>query len=203
MATPLKPNIEGLIRLLSSEAQPKYPDLRRVDWAVSLEKWIKELTLYLQKIFGKFTATNIIETIIENGGTGLGFGKIVHKSYHYKGTNTLTVVLDDTFDWRASLGAFCRITASNTGVIDNATNPTYISQGNSSIIAPFGGFPFTIFPFQDIGGVKNITIDATGKLLADLNGSGVHVEYWIDFVVAACLPVSNNAAEYSLQGNGL
>jgi hypothetical protein len=94
---------EGLLTLLSTEREPKYPELREKEWQRELEIFHKNLLLYIKKLNGKFTAHNIISTIIGGGQDGLGFATVVRKAFHYKGTDNVSLVIDTGYDWRKSL----------------------------------------------------------------------------------------------------
>lgn len=101
--TKTSPTLSGLSRILSNEPLPELPVFRKVSTervANEMEQYVRNLHSFLKRLFGKFTATNIITTINEGGG-GIGYDKVVNLGFKFKGTNaSTTVIADSTFDWR-------------------------------------------------------------------------------------------------------
>lgn len=196
--------LSGLASILSSEPMPQMPMLRTTDSvriAAEMELYVRNLHLFLKRLFGRFTATNVLNTI--NQGTGFGFDKVIHKSFHYSGTNGPTIILDSSYDWRRVLGFFFRIQASSVSASAVISAPDQVYCGVHSILGVPPAFPFSAFTYNDTTATQSIDIETDGKIQTGFNGTGVHQEFWIDIVLAAIVGVEVNNSSFASSGDGL
>lgn len=140
--------LSGLARILSSEPLPLCPMFRTMSQPrlpAEMEKWVGDLYNWLKKLFGKFTATNLITTINE-GGIAFGFKKVVEMKIHYiaSGTETALVTIDDTFDWRQ--GAILYHQRSDTSIVSDLINLDFTNSSIDLEIASTtgGSYPLTV-----------------------------------------------------------
>jgi hypothetical protein len=198
---------EGLLTLLSTEREPKYPELREKEWQRELEIFHKNLLLYIKKLNGKFTAHNIISTIIGGGQDGLGFATVVRKAFHYKGTDNVSLVIDTGYDWRKSLSFLASFQGSevSAGAVVTAPDVNYNRVANNSGAAAFI-YPYTTDASWNTAsgiGAPALVIQANGNLTLPANTTGVHKEYWLAIAVMAMTDSPTASPDFTLKGNGL
>jgi hypothetical protein len=206
MASP-PDTLSGLARILSSEPFPLKPMFRGMKpdrVPAEMEKWTQNLEIWLKKLVGKFTATNIITTIGQ-GGTGIGFARVVSKSFHYKGTDDATLVIDNGYDWRKSYSFLAGIQASETSAAAVISGPdvNYTRVANNSGAIVFTT-PFTTdASWNTISGIGSpaFVIENDGSLTIKANSTGVHREYWVTFTLMAITGVPVGSSFVSA-GNG-
>jgi hypothetical protein len=164
----------GLIHVLSTEDIPTRPALRTQKWQVELENWIIKLEIYLRRIIGKFTASNILVTIINENPTPetpfiheLG----LDKWYQISAGTSDTFYLSDS-DWRGrEIVAHMYTSVAGGENTDNwqgqdtfyngATGPTTTSFGS--------GFQLHSGNWAGYGNADLILENGTGKLRLDVN----------------------------------
>jgi hypothetical protein len=173
---------EGLLTLLSTEREPKYPELREKEWQRELEIFHKNLLLYIKKLNGKFTAHNIISTIIGGGQDGLGFA-------------------------RKSLSFLASFQGSevSAGAVVTAPDVNYNRVANNSGAAAFI-YPYTTDASWNTAsgiGAPALVIQANGNLTLPANTTGVHKEYWLAIAVMAMTDSPTASPDFTLKGNGL
>ncbi len=207
MADAVPQSLSGLASILSSEPMPQMPMFRTLDpsrIANEIEQYVRNLHIYLTRLFGRFTATNIITTINQgNGGMGLGFDKIIHKSFHYIGTNSPTIVLDTSYDWRRGLGFMYRVQASTVSAAAVISNPDLVFCGFHTLSGAFTGYPLVTFTYSDTSATQSVDIQTDGSIQTQFNGTSIHQEFWIDIVLAAIVGVEKVSASFAASGNGL
>lgn len=205
MSDPTPQSLSGLASILSSEPLPTVPMFRTMDAtriAAEVEQYVRNLHIYLRRLFGRFTATNIITTINKGGGT-TGFDKIINLDYHYVGTNNLTgILIDDSKNWNDyAWYVIARLTQAG-GTRDDilGTTGTFL---NSGFIWPKNCSPPGVL--VDLIGVIEVLINVdptTGAITMDLVGSASHqdVFFQINLLGIAKVPAS---ASFVFVGNGL
>lgn len=204
MATPQ--TLSGLASILSSEPLPQTPmfetlDPRRI--ANEMEKYVRDLHIYLHRLFGRFTATNIITTI-NQGGT---LPRQIAVIYHYVGDDTgLTVTVDSNFDWR-EVARLIHVRIADTlenlqHFVDDPDAVTlYDSGSNRSGDYGFFGPPAGDTQFStDLSVIVGETIAGVLQLQVN-NSSGLHREGYIFIGVMAVSRVSSSIVPTSI-GNG-
>jgi hypothetical protein len=167
-------SISGLARILSSEPLPQMPMFRTDDpqrIAAEMEQYARNVHNYLIRLFGNFTATNIIQTIInENGGA---YARIITKYLHVKTTSPDLIVLDDQYDWRGTFVGVSYLMHTTNGTL-LVTEPEevfaeFLSYNVSTV--PGSEYPFTLKTISpNFGG--DIQIEEDGRLVLNINGTG-------------------------------
>lgn len=200
-ATSTSETLSGLARILSNEPLPQLPNFRSGDdahkYAKEIESYTRNLHVYLKRLFGHFTATNIITTINNNGGVG-GFTKTFNVNYHYEGTNDISIVIDSTTDWRNyAFFNYGRMASSYAGLTTGGASST--DDDNAEF--PCDSSDMMV---MSAGGVDaRVHVDTgTGVLTLDIQVSGVHAEAFITLSLFAFNKVPAEAS-FTSKGNGL
>lgn len=82
-------SLSGLANILSAEKMPRRPEVRGPEPIVEIENWVVRLENYLRRLFGKFTAENIISTIINEGDIIFGDFDLVYDKWIHVPKTTL------------------------------------------------------------------------------------------------------------------
>lgn len=204
---------EGFGKLLQGEQLPLYPKLSSEDMVVELDRWIRNLYVYLRRLMGHFTASNIIQMLVDNHienyiVSSSGFVKIFEKSYHYHGTNNFTTTIDSSIDWRETgVLSHCRISEQGEAYdevlhwIDDPEHAVLLKQGSNE----HGQYPFTV------GRCTNAALDAlvivqvnnAGALELDFSRTGgASKQFYFYVFIGAYSKVVPDGAQQAV-GNGL
>ncbi len=138
MADAVPQSLSGLASILSSEPMPQVPMFRTNDpvrIAAEMELYVRNLHQFLRRLFGRFTATNLITTI--NQGTGIGFRRVIEKRIRYIASSNehVYVTVDDQFDWRTTTIIYCVRTDSDLYASDLINVPNPDGQTNATLYA--------------------------------------------------------------------
>lgn len=193
--TPTSPTLSGLARILSSEPLPQIPFFRGMDpqrVPPEIEGYARNLHIFLKNIFGKFTATNIITTINNGGDSGL---VVLQYPIHYTGTDTITVTLNSTRDWRDY--AFLNLSKMSS-TRDGLRSSTPLDKD----VGEYSGETSDLIVLSDGSIDVRAHVDGTtGVLSVDISPSG-HQEYFILINLLAYGKIPTTG-EFLSKGNGL
>lgn len=199
--------LSGLATILSSQPIPAVPMFRTMDparVASEMELFSRNLFNYLKRLYGAFTATNIITTI-NQGSSGLGFLKSWTNHWHYYGSNdNVQVTLDNTKDWLPYVMSTVMISATTkSDLINTAGAPTrnekytWGAQGRTAnrqidvVTSPGNAYDVTLLT------------NSSGNLILNFgNISGAHFEYYT-FTHIVALAKIDSVASYASVGNGV
>ncbi len=198
--------LSGLARILSTEPLPLCPMFRTMDaprLPAEMEKWVGDLYNWLKKLFGKFTAENIITTINQGGGSGVL--KTVTKVYHFDGDNgSVTATIDDLVDWR-EFGILVHMRIADTldnlqhFVDDPDTTAVFVGGSNSAYLYTAASVADGAFS-TNLTANLNVLSDGSLQLeIINTSGGGTHNEGYIAVSVAAVCQIGSSVTSI---GNG-
>lgn len=135
--------LSGLAQILSAEKMPRDPTLRgsKSDPMVEMENWVRELRNYLRRLFGRFTAQNIFNTIVTGDGVVLGVWEMSFEKWYKVGigkpAGTKFSILNA--DWRGRL-----IVAGGSAIDDSGIATQYWNPGSGSFVVDKVGAAYNL-----------------------------------------------------------